>query len=147
MKRNRVARTVLSAVVVGMYILSASASADTVILKNGNLITGEVTDKNANYLSIITADSQGVKTYYLADKVDKVNGETYGHFRMQKNRLVSRKFVAARGKKHPVVSLVLKDGRTVKGELLDRNEQYFRIMLDGTDRTEEFLLENIAKAE
>ncbi len=147
MRKNTIQKMCFATVLASVFFLSGEVFADTVLLKNGNVIEGEVTDKNNNYLVIITPGSNGVKTYYLADRVDRVNGELFSHFQVQKNKLSSQKFQDKRGQKDPIVSLTLKDGRVIKGKLVDRNEQYFRLIQDGSEKAEEFLIENIVKAE
>ena len=147
MKRDKIFRTCVTTAIISTLILSAGAFADTVILQSGHIVEGTVTDKTEAYLAIIPANGNGMKTYYLAERVSQVNGKDFRRFRLSKNALLAQKFHREKGQKNPVVSLTLKDGRTVKGELVDRNDQYFRLIIDGTDRPEEFLLEDIVKAE
>jgi hypothetical protein len=147
MKRNDISKVCFVATAVSAIIFSASALADTVVLKSGNIVEGAVTGKTDIYLAILPADSNGVKTYYLAETVDKVNGQLFRKFRLPKDKIPGQKFRRQKGQKYSVVSLTLKDGRTVKGQLVERTDEFFRVIPEGSGLAEEFLIETIAQAE
>ncbi len=134
-------------VVLVAVMFSTAAFADVVILKSGYVAEGVITDKTDAYLAMVPSDRNGAKTYYLADRIDKVNGKSYRQFRLAKNALVTQKFRCQKGQKYPVVTLTLKSGRVVTGQLVNRDSRYFRILVQDQDRAEEFLLEDIARAE
>jgi hypothetical protein len=120
------------------------AAVDTVTLHGGTIIEGTIVDKNDRYLAITTPETKGGKIYCLSETVEKVNGKKFQQYRLPKNNLLTQKFYPQKGKKYPVVTIKLKDGRTFIGELVQRQPQYFRIIPTGKDNYQEFLITDIA---
>ena len=136
-------------------LFSGTAMADTVLLKNGNVIEGTVTEKTDLILGIMTPESKGITAYYEAEQIDKVNGRTFLKFRPSESSRLKQACEtltciirrALNPQEPPQVVLTLKDGRVIKGKLLTLDKEYYKIMPEGSDHAEEILTENIIKAE
>ena len=59
------------ACMIGMFLVSGVAAADTVRLKNGNVVEGKIIERNAD---MVKMDIGGVTLTYYADEIDTVMG-------------------------------------------------------------------------
>lgn len=131
---------VAAGAVIGL-VLCGSVLADTVLLKDGRVIEGQVVDKRDVWLVMIPQDANGMKMFYKSEDISKVNGRKFSAFRLP--RTAALKIPSGQ----PVIVVTLKDGRTVKGKLVERNGQFLRLTPEGSGRYQEFLVEDIVKAE